>query len=543
MPYPESKSEKKSINDGFFEIKFFENGIYLVVYPPLEKGRKVEVNDVIQKLEKKKIKDYDRNSIELAVAKADKIPVPIAPAQEEAIIDASATVTISSDKMKAYITLTPPEGGSKITLEALQKVLAENSVVHGINTDYLQKIAEFPVYEEMLCVAEGTPPEQGQDGKVEFFFETSDEFKPTVLDDGRVDFRELNKIKNVKKDQVLCVLIPPTNGVPGKTVTGVEIPTKPGKPATLPKGKNVRISPDEQSLLSDIDGQVSLIDGKVSVFYTYEVPADVDNSTGNITFLGNVIVRGNVLSGFSIDAGGSVEVWGVVEGAVIRAGGDIILRRGMQGLGKGMLISEGDIIARYIENSNIQAKNNIKAEAIMHSNVKCGNILELGGRKGLLVGGTCKVGKEIIAKVIGSYMSTATDVEVGMDPTLRERYKALREELEQMENDLRKTEQAISLLKRLASLGQLSKDKQDMLERSLRTREFYNNRISEIYEELPVLDAKLQHDSSGKVRVYNFLYPGVRIAIGSSSRSFKETLQYCTIYRDGADIRVGAIDK
>jgi len=111
-------------------------------------------------------------------------------------------------------------------------------------------------------------------------------------------------------------------------VEDIEVPALDGKPAVLPKGKNVEISEDGQSLIAGIDGQVNYIDGKVSVFANYEVPADVDNSTGNISFVGNVIIRGNVLSGFTVEAGGSVEVMGVVEAAVIKADGDIILRRG-----------------------------------------------------------------------------------------------------------------------------------------------------------------------------------------------------------------------
>ena len=51
---------------------------------------------------------------------------------------------------------------------------------------------------------------------------------------------------------------------------------------------------------------------------------------------------------------------------------------------------QADIIANFIENSTAEAVNDIKAESIMHSNIKCGNRLELGGRKGLLVGGVTK---------------------------------------------------------------------------------------------------------------------------------------------------------
>jgi uncharacterized protein (DUF342 family) len=290
-------------------------------------------------------------------------------------------VMVSPDKMKAYISFNPPDNGRMLTLDEVLGELSKNGVIYGINKTNLETVVKYPVFNEMICVAEGTQPVNGHNGKVEFSFDINRESRPTILEDGRVDFRELNLIQSAEKGQVLCTLIPPVPGVPGKTVYGTDLPALDGKPVPMPKGRNVVVSDDGATLLANISGQISYIDGKVSVFATYEVQADVDNSTGNINFIGNVSVRGNVLSGFVIEAGGNVEVLGVVEGAVIKAGGDIILRRGMQGMGKGVLVSGGDIIARYIENSNIEARNDIKAEAIMHSNVKCGNKLELSGRK------------------------------------------------------------------------------------------------------------------------------------------------------------------
>jgi len=394
-----------------------------------------------------------------------------------------------------------------------------------------------------LCVAEAIHPVKGSNGKVEYCFDLERETKPTILEDGRVDYRELNLIQSVVKDQKLCYLTPPIMGVPGRTVSGASIPALDGKPAALPKGRNVVISEDKQTLVAAIDGMVSYIDGKVNVFSSYEVSGDVDNSTGNINFIGNVCVRGDVLSGFSIEAGGNVEVWGVVEGATIKAEGDIVLRRGMQGLGRGILKSGGDIIARYIEHSAVEAKCNIKAEAIMHSNVRCGMKLELTGRKGLLVGGTCKVGKEVSAKVIGSHMATVTDVEVGVDPMLRDRYKAIKEEICAIDIDLRKADQAITLLKKLETAGQLGPEKLEILAKSIRTKTFFSNRIIELREEASQLEEKMQQDAYGKIRVFNYVYPGTKIAIGSCLMFVKETLQYCTLYRDGADVRVGPIDK
>ncbi|MCX7842620.1 MAG: FapA family protein [Clostridia bacterium] len=536
-------SSGRNVNDGFFEIKYEQDGVYLTVYPPVGKGIRVESRDVIDRLNKKLIRSFNKDIVELAVLKQDKTPVKIAETQEEVKLDAVGTVMVTPDKMKAMITLAPPDGGRMLTVEEMLTLLARQGVVYGINKTTLETIAKYPVYNEMITVAEGTPPVNGKNGTVEFFFDIKKDRKPTILEDGRVDYKETNLIESVKKGQKLCSLVPPQQGTPGKTVAGADIPSINGKPAVLPKGKNVEISQDGQELYAAIDGQVNYIDGKVSVFANYEVSADVDNSTGNIYFVGNVIVKGNVLSGFTIEAGGSVEVLGVVEGAVIKAGGDIVLRRGMQGMGKGVLCCEGDIIARYIEHSNIEAKGNIKSEAIMHSNVKCANKLELSGKKGLLVGGTCKVGKEITAKVIGSHMATFTDIEVGVDPTLRERYKALRDEISSSEADIKKADQAIAILKKLEAAGALTPDKQEMMAKSVRTKIFLSNRLNEMKEEFSQIEAKLQQDVYGRIRAYNFIYPGTKVAIGSCLMFVKEPLQYCTLYRDGADIRVGPIDK
>lgn len=539
----DSKEAGSNVNNGYYQILFQNDGVFLTVYPPVNKGKRVDAQSVLDRLALKQVKNFKRDEIELAIKKADKNPVKIAEAQKEISVDATANITMSPDKMKGFILFTMPENGRMMTFEEVIDSLNKNGIIFGINKANLESVIKYPVYNEMICVAEGKPPVNGQNGRVEYCFDIRRESRPTILEDGRVDFRELNLIESVLQGQTLCNLIAPTPGTPGKTVCGTDIPALSGKPAVLPKGRNVSLSEDGLSLVANISGQVNLQDGKINIYPLFEVTADVDNSTGNINFVGHVLIRGNVLSGFSVEAGGNVEVWGVVEGAFIKAGGDIILRRGMQGVSKGYLISGGDIIARYIENSNVEARNNIKSEAIMHSNIKCGNKLELTGKKGLLVGGTCKVGKEISAKVIGSHLATVTDIEVGVDPTVRERYKSVKEEIVNMESDIRKAEQAITILKKLEIAGALTPEKQEIMAKSVRTRVFYTNRLYELKEEMTHMEAKLQQESYGKIRCLDFIYPGTKVTIGSCMMYVRENLQYCTLYRDGADIRVGAIDK
>ncbi|HHV60370.1 MAG TPA: DUF342 domain-containing protein [Clostridiaceae bacterium] len=533
-----------SDNKATYSLDFKDDGVYLTVFNSQKSELSAEVNEIISKLLYKGIKNYEREVIIDAIKSSNSKPVKIVTYEKPGIIrDATAKIILSLDKMQAFVVLSRPEGGKPLGEDDLLKLLSSEGVVHGIKKEVIQDLGQNPVYDTNVLVAEGDPPVNGRDGKVIFHFDLNRNYTPIILEDGNVDFRNLNIIETVTKGQKLCTIVPPTEGIPGKTVTGNTLKALNGKKVKIPKGKNVELSEDELSLIASIDGQVQYLDGKVSVFATYEVPADVDNSTGNIKFIGNVVVRGNVLSGFEIEAGGFVEVWGVVEGAVIKAGADIIIRRGVHGLGKGYLEAGGDVVSTYIENSTVNARNNIKADAIMHSQVRCGNRIELSGRKGLLVGGSAKAGKAISAKVIGSIMATATEIEVGMDPNLKERYKALRDESAQIQSDLKKTSQVIELLQKLQGIGPLPPEKSEMLSKSIRTRIFLNSRLNVIKSEIAEIEEKMQEEARGTISVYNFLYPGTSVTIGSCKMFVKENLQFCTLYRDGADIRIGPYRK
>lgn len=458
--------------------------------------------------------------------------------------DLKIIVTISPDELMAYITLYLFEGSASASKEDILRALENQKITFGIKEDVINYFSVNPIYNQAICVAEGVAAKNGKNGSVIYHFDTSIDKTPTLLEDGRINYRELNLIQSVKEGQILCTLVPPVMGSQGMTVKGKVIPSVNGRPAVLPRGKNVAMTEDGQSIYATTAGEVEFLDqSKVSVYTNHEIAADVDNSTGNVSFVGSIIIKGNVLSGFSVEAGGNIEVYGVVEGATIKAGGNIILRRGMQGMGKGSLIAGGDIVARYIEYSNVEAKNNIQSEAIMHSNIKCGNKLELTGRKGLLVGGNSKVGNIIVAKVIGSHMATATDLEVGVDPSIRERYRNAKDSLLSMESDIKKSDQAITILKKLQSMGALTPEKEEIMTKSIRTKTYLSSKLDEVKEEIAIMDEKLQQEGNGKIRSYTFIYSGVKVSIGTCMMYVKEPLQYCTLYKEGADIRVGAIDR
>jgi len=334
-----------------YEITYKEDGVYLTVYPPVGYINKVNENDVLNHITKKGIQGYNANVIVEAVKRRDGKAVKIAEPQPEKRVDSTVEAFASEDKMQAYITATQPEGGGDVpTFEMIVRALKDKGIVACINEDRIREFINSPIYGVPVLVAEGIPPQNGKNGSLRYLVDIHKDRKPVIMEDGTVNYKDINLIENITKDQKLVETIPPIPGKDGINVVGTVLKALDGKPAIIPRGRGVYTNPEGTELYAEIDGQLRIVDGKINVYSVYEVPADVDNSTGNIRFIGNVTVRGNVLSGFEIEAGGDIEVDGVVEAARLRAAGNIILKRGMVGGGKGELIAGGDIIAKFIEN-------------------------------------------------------------------------------------------------------------------------------------------------------------------------------------------------
>jgi uncharacterized protein (DUF342 family) len=516
------------------EFVYKEDGVYIKL------NKLVPIEEVRTKIEIKRINNVDLEALNNAIQTGEiKEEIKIAGVQEEIKIDSKCDIRLSADNIEAYVFVTSPLGGKDITVEALYAALKENKITFGIKDEEVKNIAENKLYEREIKIAEGIQAIEGDSARLEYHFDTNSETKLFENEEGKIDYRELSLIKNVKADQTLVTMIPATEGVPGRNVLGEDIKAKEGKKLLLPKGKNVIISEDGLHLISSIDGEVKIIDDKVHVFALYMVPANVDNSTGNIRFIGKVIVKGNVITGFSIEAEGDVEVFGVVEGAKIVSKGNIILHRGIQGMNKGELYCDGDLVAKFIENSVIDVKGNIHSDAIMHSHVVCGKKLEAAGRKGLIVGGNFKVSDEIKAKVIGSPMATITEIEVGANPEMRKKYEVLKQEHKSIMENLEKVSQAADLLTKISQKTELTADKKELLSKSIQAKLQLAEKLEVNNIDIKEMETYLEELSKGKIKASDIIYPGTRVTIGSSMMHVKDPLHYLTLYRSNAEVKIG----
>ena len=453
-------------------------------------------------------------------------------------------ITVTPDRMEAVMMITQPVGdGKKATLEDALMALKYAHVNHGVNYEEVGKHIDQEIYGFQFTCAIGDKPIDGEDGYVHYHFRANEEMKPTINPDGTVDFKNLDLIENVRNGDLLAEQVLPTDGKPGTDVQGHPVPQKPGKPAQFKPGKFTEFSEDNMQIRATTDGQVMIRDGKITVSPIYQVPANVDNTTGNIRFNGKVVVKGNVKSGFTIEADGNIEVMGVVESAVLKSNADIILNRGVQGNNQAELLCKGDLIAKYIENTKINTGGNVEAECILHSIVYAKKKIMIKGKKGLIVGGIVKAGEEIDAQIIGSSMGTQTKIEVGIDPNLKEKYDQAHEKLKEIMKNLQNLKQTIEILNKMNKNEPLPASKKDMLVRSVKTYEVMKDQQLHYQEEIQTMSQQMENATKGKVHVSKTIHPGVKITIHNAVKHVYDDLAMCTLYYKEGDVVIGLYEK
>lgn len=448
---------------------------------------------------------------------------------------------ISKDELYGYITLLKNESEDNVENQLdVIKILNEvkQYIKYGLNENLLRNLLDKKVTGEKLCIAEGKRPIPGKDGSIKYYFDLEKPLLPKLNSDGTVNYKELDSINTVNKGDVLAEIIPPVEGEEGIKVNGDAIPYVKGRVPKFKYGKNVMVSSDGIFLKSEINGLVEFKNGKISVSEVLSVE-NIDNSTGNINFDGNVIVNKDILNGFILKAGGSVEVKGALEGGLIESDGDILIRQGIQGYNRLTINTKGNLSTKFIENSVVNAGANITAEAIMHSDVSSkSNILVLG-KKGLIVGGICKAKYEIRARIIGSTMATTTVLEVGVDPDIKQKYEELDEKVKTSKDNLEKINQSLKVLEVLKRSDRLDSRKEELYNELSKAQLKLNLEISKMDRELNEAKNQMNTLSSGKIKVADTIYPGVKIVIGNSFMYIRDEMKRCTFYEDGGDIRIG----
>lgn len=525
--------------NGYFRLVNREGASLLKLFPPTGEGKPIDVGDVVEYLT---MKDYacDLSTIKKAVENAGKEPQEIRIGNETRLNERECyKLTVRPDKMQAYARFfAASEGGEDMTAQEMIHDLELRGIKCGILTDAIEGFFKRREYCEDILLAEGREPVQGKNAYIEYRFNTDKKAKPTLKEDGSVDFFHLNILNHCDKGDVLAVLHPEQPGTPGENLFGDKIQPAEVRKETLKFGHNIELSRDRTMLIAQVNGHVELVEG--TVFVSDELAVEnVDNATGNIDYEGNVQINGNVTTNFRVKAKGDIVVKGVVEGAVLEAGGNIVIARGMNGMGRGVLKAGGNIISKFLENATAEAEGYVASESILHSKVTAGGEVNVDGRRGFITGGKVCATGSINVKTLGSEMGADTIVEVGADPKIKERINRLQKQIGE-DTKLLQTVQPtlITAKQKLAKGVKLGPDQIKQIQSMAALNKEKTEAIAAANQEIDELQKQTGNATEAAVRVKGEVYPGTRICIGDVSMVVQKTTHYCRFIRERGDVKM-----
>ncbi len=428
-------------------------------------------------------------------------------------------VKVSADARKATIIMSTPTEGVEPSVEEVMQALQGAGVVAGIDHDAIAQAILDAKWEQPVIVATSVLPVQGKDSSVRYLFGADASKQPVEREDGRVDYKNRDLLVNVREGDALAERVPPVPGKDGIDVTGAPIPARPTRILPLPAGSNVAVSSDGERLVATASGQpVVSSNGMLHVYPVYEIQGDVGMETGNIRFVGSCVVHGAVLAGFEIEAEGNIEVKGFVAGDRVAAGGNIVVAKGIQGRGRGRVEAQGSVTAMFMENAVVVSGHEIRVrDAIMHSTVSAKKKVIVRGGKGVIVGGTVCAGEEVIARIVGSSLATPTEIEVGMDPDLRDKKAEVHRLLQEKQSELLRIDQAIRLLKaKMESAHGIDADKKAILRKLIAHRTALQQEIADLVSAKEAVEEQIRKNKKGRVTC-RVVYPGTRFVVGSSN--------------------------
>ncbi|MFH2114308.1 MAG: FapA family protein, partial [Spirochaetota bacterium] len=497
----------------------------------------------VERLHARAVRDFDENLVADTVKSASGDWLRVGSFVPNPAADALMTVEVGAQEMEARVIMTAPQaGGCDLSRDIILAYLRNNKVVFGLIEEAVQELEDKPRYKEAALVAVGQKPQNGEDARIQFLFEIDRSKLHIEEKNGKVDYKELHLVQNVVEGQALARKVPAKQGIPGRTVTGKMLQAKNGKDNPLPLGKNVHASDDGLTIIADVNGEATFINGKINVETVYTINGDVDLKTGNQFFLGTIVVNGNIEDGFSVKATGNIEVKGNVGRAEVAAEGDVIFHQGVAGKGSGTVTAGKNVWAKFIENAQVVAGNNvIVTQSIINSDITADRrIICSGGKHAAIIGGRYRACEEINAKSIGTATGGAeTILEVGSDPKSKSRMDELGLKMNAIEKQKEELEKNITTFNDLKKAKKvLSEEKQAVLDELIHKR-------AELVGEYSVLRAEYDSILSylnnlkvrGKVSVSGRIYPGAKIIIRDVREEIKNEHKAITFYLDNMLIK------
>lgn len=440
---------------------------------------------------------------------------------------------ISETRMEAFLILY-----RRFSEKEIRGLLQENGIVYGIKEKALEELARGEQKYEEVFVAQGTAKKDGRDGYFEYHFNPNPETMPIILPDGSVDYNVLGKMELVTKGQLLVTYHAVLPAVAGRDVQGNIMEAYEGK--DLPPLQCKRCELDEKGVqyYASTEGNVTLEGRCLTVTPIYAIDGNLDAATGDVDFHGDVFVQGNVFAGVTLKTTGSITVNGHVETAHLYAGKDVILKNGMQGSGNGVIRAGRNVMARFLEQTQVYAGNEVNTGAILNCEVEAGQNVVIAGNRGTIIGGSVTAVEQITAASIGNRAGVTTKLVIGLDCEFKEKMGEIDRLTDEYEENMRDAEKALNRiayqLKTQPATPEINQQKAEQMRRKIN----YQLKLKEITAKREQLIDINRRSADGKIVVNGTSNVGCVIVINGVREALHSEYRDVTYKKGRQEVRI-----
>lgn len=456
---------------------------------------------------------------------------------EDEIKEASRCfIHVTEDAQEVYLMLYKRDDRD-YTFEDIEEYLKSQNITYGIKNEVIIKMIKQKCYYEEILVAEGVQPREGKDAYFEFHFNTEPETKPIIFPDGSVDYNTLGKIELVQKDQLLVTYHEPEPGANGVDVFENTILAKEVKDIKPLKGKGFELTADQKEYYATLEGRVTCKDNSLNVTPIFTVEGDVEAATGDINFNGDVLVKGNVFANVTITATANITINGHVEIANLIAGKDVLLKNGMQGAGTGTINAKGNVMAKFLEQTQVYAKGSVSANAILNCETESGKSIIVSGTRGAILGGSAKAVEKIMAFSLGNKVGIRTKLVIGLEEDFKKVMSKIDEEIDDWREKLFDTDKVLNNLSHriVTSSDSILKENRN---KALRDKILYQTKLKELTtKKEEFIDIK-ERSADGSVLILGPANAGSTIIINGITEELKSECKNVTFVARMNQIRI-----
>ena len=326
------------------------------------------------------------------------------------------SVEFRANNMEAYISVEVPNG--TIERDVLMDFLKENRIKEGISENAVNQLCNGEYGQKPVLIAQGKIPLKGEDGWYEYFFRTDVQKKPKVLADGSADYKDIEWFEVVSEGQKIAFYHEAKEGTDGYDVTGAVIKGRKGAEKRVLKGKGFRLEDDKKTYTALYNGMIRLDGEDLSIVNHVELD-EINMTTGNIFFDGSIHIRGNVGSGMTVKATGDIVIDGNVEMATIETEGSVMLKKGMNASGNGMVKAGKNIVSRFFDATKVVADGNIEVDKCLNSQLYAKGMITANR---IFAGGIASSESGFYLNNVGNHAGLKTVLKVQTNETARNDY-------------------------------------------------------------------------------------------------------------------------